>query len=179
MTIPDVAIGGIAAAIITALITFLGLIISKENKTSEFRQAWIDALRADFSSLLAHLHALRGTIKVLGITPESWKEARPDIVAVNQALSGIRLRLNPTEKQSKTIFVLLDSLEAKFKPGEALIDCDFGGLEKELIKEAQVFLKTEWKRVRSGELVFRIALSLSIMLVAAGLVIVVAWLLQI
>ena len=42
--IPDQAIGAIAAALIAGLISLLGLIISKEQKVSDFRQAWIDAL---------------------------------------------------------------------------------------------------------------------------------------
>lgn len=51
IAIPPVAIGAIGAALIAATVSLLGLIISKEQKTSEFRQAWIDALRSDLGSL--------------------------------------------------------------------------------------------------------------------------------
>lgn len=52
LVVPDAAIGAIAAASIAGLLAFLSLIIAKENKTSEFRQAWIDSLRLDLSKLI-------------------------------------------------------------------------------------------------------------------------------
>ena len=51
LNLPDVAIGTMIAAFIAGLVSLLSLIISKEQKVSEFRQAWIDALRAEISSL--------------------------------------------------------------------------------------------------------------------------------
>ena len=62
--IPDAAIGAIAAASIAGLLAFLGLIIAKENKTSEFRQAWIDSLRLDLSKLISNARAIRGAVAV-------------------------------------------------------------------------------------------------------------------
>jgi hypothetical protein len=50
MEISPVAIGAISAAIITGLLSLVGLIISKENKTSEFRQQWIDSFRKKFQN---------------------------------------------------------------------------------------------------------------------------------
>jgi hypothetical protein len=44
-------IGPVIAAIITGAIAFLASVLSKEQKTSEFRQAWIDALRNDLAEL--------------------------------------------------------------------------------------------------------------------------------
>jgi hypothetical protein len=49
--IPDQAVGAVIAAIIAGSIALLGLIISKEQKVSEFRQQWIDALRQDIAPL--------------------------------------------------------------------------------------------------------------------------------
>ena len=46
------------AALITALIVFVNLIVSKEQKTSEFRQAWIDGLRTDLSVFFSSARAL-------------------------------------------------------------------------------------------------------------------------
>ena len=54
--IPDVAIGAVVAALIAAIVSLLGLIISKEQKTSEFRQAWIDALRSDLTHLIHRIY---------------------------------------------------------------------------------------------------------------------------
>lgn len=42
-------------ALITGAFSLISLIISKENKTSEFRQEWINALREEISNFLANL----------------------------------------------------------------------------------------------------------------------------
>jgi hypothetical protein len=53
-------LAAIIAAIVAGLFSLLGLLIAKENKISDFRQAWLDSLRneiADFASavtLLCH-----------------------------------------------------------------------------------------------------------------------------
>jgi hypothetical protein len=44
------AIASIVAALITGAIAFINLTLSKEIKTSEFRQVWIDALRIDLAA---------------------------------------------------------------------------------------------------------------------------------
>jgi hypothetical protein len=36
-------------ALAGSAVTYIGLLISKESKTSEFRQEWIDALRNDIA----------------------------------------------------------------------------------------------------------------------------------
>ena len=61
--LPDIAVGAIGAALIAGVVSLLGLVISKEQKVSEFRQAWIDALRSDVASLISHVNAIHGAIQ--------------------------------------------------------------------------------------------------------------------
>ncbi len=62
MTFPKEAwplLSAIAAAFIAGAVSFIVTVLSKEQKTSEFRQAWIDALREDlaiFASQIVILH---------------------------------------------------------------------------------------------------------------------------
>jgi hypothetical protein len=56
--VPDAAIGATVAALIAGTVSLLGLIISKEQKTSEFRHAWIDALRSDLTAFLTQINAI-------------------------------------------------------------------------------------------------------------------------
>lgn len=87
--IPDIAIGAIAAALIAGLVSLLGLIISKEQKTSEFRQAWIDALRKELSAVIAHTNAIYGANAAsLGTLAELWKDVRDDYVGINEATAA-------------------------------------------------------------------------------------------
>jgi len=46
--------GAVGVATISGLISITGLVISKEQKLSDFRQAWIDALRDDISHFISH-----------------------------------------------------------------------------------------------------------------------------
>jgi len=58
--LPGALAGTIIAAVIAAIVSLLGLIISKETKVSEFRQAWIDSLRAEIAAVITHAQALHG-----------------------------------------------------------------------------------------------------------------------
>jgi len=48
-----IAIATVTASLIAALIAFVNLILTKELKTSEFRQAWINDLRKALSTFFA------------------------------------------------------------------------------------------------------------------------------
>jgi hypothetical protein len=154
--IPDAALGAICAAIVTSLIAVLGLIISKENKTSEFRQAWIDGLRAEISGVVGHLNVLVGSVRIVGRSKDGWKEARDDVSGLNKCVACIRLRLNPSEARSKVITKYLDDIEGCFRVDGALPETRINDLEKQLIVEGQALLKDEWLRVRRGETFFKI-----------------------
>ncbi|HKE96605.1 MAG TPA: hypothetical protein VKB34_20010, partial [Povalibacter sp.] len=52
-----VAIATVVASLIAGVFSFVNLTLNKEQKTSEFRQAWIDALRADLSAFFAAARA--------------------------------------------------------------------------------------------------------------------------
>src|SRR5690606_14295723 len=96
---PPLAIGAIVAALITGLVSFLGLIISKENKVSEFRQDWINSLRSELADLISHANAIHGAgVAASGSAGDMWNVVREDFVGINQAAANIRLRLNPREK---------------------------------------------------------------------------------
>lgn len=46
-----IALGAVLAAFLTGTVSFISLINSKEQKTSEFRQSWVDNLRNDIADL--------------------------------------------------------------------------------------------------------------------------------
>ncbi len=61
-----IAAGAILAAVIAGAFSFLSLVMSKEQKVSEFRQDWINSLREDickFVSAIVHLSAVYEGIK--------------------------------------------------------------------------------------------------------------------
>jgi hypothetical protein len=161
MAIPQELIpilGPITAAIIAGSISFIITVLSKDQKTSEFRQAWIDSLREDISELLANFSL---TIEVVsrkskyGATEEEIFEyalsRQNEIAKMHQLSIKIRLRLNPNEHQ--TILGFLDKLENNNWTPEKTKEAD--KLIVSFTTESQSILKKEWSRVKSGETSFR------------------------
>ncbi len=156
--LPEAAIGAICAAVIAAMFSLIGLAIAKENKTSEFRQAWIDALRDDFSALIAAIMAIHSAEGLQGeATPDWWKEVRADYVAANTAISRLRLRLNPAEPLSIELIALLKEIESIINSGFGEEPDRVRELEDEILALAARLLKQEWERVKTGEPAFSIA----------------------
>ena len=167
-----VPIGAVLAASITGAISFVSLVTSKEQKISEFRQAWIDAFRselADFSSqarrvslehIPVNLKALKAPLlEQLEIAdreaekPDPFHENRQRMA---QSYYALRLRLNPQEADHKQLLKHLDNVYEILNShsdsyGKCVIELD------NLIKAAQAVLKREWVRVKDGEGSYRVA----------------------
>ncbi len=171
----DGATGPILAALIAGVISLLGLIISKEQKVSDFRQAWIDALRAEIAAVITHANAIYGAhlAKFPG-EAETWRNCREDFVAINEAWAKIRLRLNPNEESSRAILRALKEHESLFAPGVVPDDAKLDAEGEKLLESTRVVLKQEWLRVRHGEPVFRIAKFVALLVIAA-LVLALVW----
>src|SRR5580693_4596696 len=97
------ALGLLAAAVMAAFVSFLGLVISKEQSVSEFRQQWIDGLGKDTAALIACIWGNRGDSIAGrgGMSEELWKDVKPDLVEFNKLVARIKLRLNPHESRSE------------------------------------------------------------------------------
>jgi hypothetical protein len=169
--LPKEIAGTIIAAVIAAFISLLGLVISKENKVSEFRQAWIDALRAEIAAVITHVHAVHGAyLAQFRDSSTLWQDVRADFGALNEAWSKIRLRLNSREQPSLAILRALEECENLFPSGGG--PPDFSKLEvidRKLLEATNAVLKEEWERVKRGELVYRGATILAGVLVIGGM----------
>lgn len=159
LELPDIAIGAISAAIIASFFSFLGLIISKEQKTSEFRQAWIDALRSEIAQLISSANAIHGamTSQRFESGASAWSTVRDDFVTINEATAKIRLRLNPNEDLSKAVLGKIEEIERMLAPGAPPDYSELNKKEKELVSQASALLKDEWRRVKKGEATYRAA----------------------
>ncbi|MBS0904348.1 hypothetical protein JK229_04315 [Pantoea dispersa] len=97
--------GAIIAAAIAGFIAFVGMIITKENKISEFRQSWIIELRA----LLASLISISDILRVdSGFEDKDINEARKE---ADKIIAEITLHLNnsnpsTSEKRFTSSYVL-------------------------------------------------------------------------
>jgi hypothetical protein len=168
--LPDQAVGAVAAALIAGLISLLGLIISKEQKVSDFRQAWIDALRSDIAAVITHAQSIHGAY--LAGHPskaELWRSVREDFVGVNEAWARIRLRLNPKEEPSIAVLQVLKEHESVFQGSGPPDLSRLENIDQRLLDTTQAVLKKEWTRVRSGERTYRISKWSAIVIVVLSL----------
>lgn len=153
---------------ITGAVGLLGLIITKESKVSEFRQAWIDALRSEVAALLAAVQMSltlitdsegKGIRDRDALTPEARTALAKSLHDANVALFTIRLRLNPTETDSKQILQTLDEIEKLSNDNDALSNALSSGramkLEGDLVTQSKIVLSSEWARVKKGEAYFK------------------------
>jgi hypothetical protein len=158
-------LGPIVAAIIGGAVAFLASVFSKELKTSEFRQAWIDSLRNDLAELISIALQLGDEIIVRHKAGEDTQAIKAhlrskeaEFLRLEACQARIRLRLNPKEHQ-----VLLGLVKAISEPS------DHDAKAEALIAESQRVLKAEWKRVKRGEPVFRVTKWLSLIVCGTAL----------
>jgi hypothetical protein len=164
-------LSALIAATITGVVSLLGLIVSKEQKISDFRQAWIDALRSEIAAVITHAQSLHGlSIAELTELPDLWKSSREDFVKINNAIMLIKLRLNPDEVESKAILEKLCELELVLVSFPISLTT-LTSIENSIIIHTRNLLKREWVRVKQGELVYKVARVLAAFVMVSGFLI--------
>lgn len=172
-----IPIGAITAAVIAGLFSYLSLVLSKEQKLSEFRQSWIDGLRDDLSSYIAAIHSVEyldhtyrwqhgENLKLVDLATA----IREPHMKAAISFSHIILRLNPGDKSAPQQDLVRVLQEAR----QAFIDRNYSeacSKFPELREKAQLVLKAEWERVKSGEPTYRWSKRITLLVLAAALVV--------
>ncbi|HHB7301286.1 TPA: hypothetical protein ACN7BG_003379 [Klebsiella pneumoniae] len=135
-------------AFLAAIGAMISLVITKELKTSEFRQAWISELRQALSNLLGYYEVLK---KDSIASDEERKSAYRGVTVIQ---SEIYLRLNHSNPSTEetTLREAIKSLNIKVSSGtpssELKDDID------NFTMASHNVLKKEWNRVKRGELLY-------------------------
>ncbi|ULR87411.1 hypothetical protein [Comamonas sp. B21-038] len=158
-------IATVAAAALAGLISLLVVVITKEQKVSEFRQQWIDALRADVSALLAAYSVAHQMViawkKDNRSESELWEKHKDLVTQADTLMSQIKLRLNPNEHLHQTLEKHLDQLDEQFASDKPCEEVNTETLDKRILETTRKILKEEWNRVRRGEATHRWALRIA------------------
>lgn len=161
--IPDVAIGAILAAIIGAMLSLAGLIVAKESKVSEFRQAWIDSLRSELASFASNLNSLADADTIdFESDAKRYDAVKEQTGKLNESYYSIALRLNVDEDSSKAVRDSMLKLSRAIKDPLLAAELDFDAEQGAFIKASNTLLKAEWKRVKAGEKVYQRTRSIAI-----------------
>lgn len=169
------AFGAIAAALIAGCFTFMALINLKEQKTSEFRQDWINALRKEISELVSSVYSLEFYYQygAKNSDPDFIKWIRETNQVYNQASSSILLRINQQEKEEPLKSInekFLTKLTAVLQAVSSQDYCAAAVNCNAIIEESKPLLKEEWKRVKAGERPFRISKWIAGLVFAVGII---------
>tara|TARA_R110000796_G_scaffold12887_20_gene42151 strand:+ start:428 stop:1063 length:636 start_codon:yes stop_codon:yes gene_type:complete len=162
------AIAAITAAFIGLIVAVTSAVIAKEQKVSEFRQAWIDALRndiAEFTALILFAISEKYRFKLPNETrmsqivfPNSTKESkqyekfkvqqRRSIDELTKASIIIKMKLNKEEHKK-----LLESIDnvMKFTREDGFFDGNEYKLVDTMLDNFHQALKKEWEVVKKGE----------------------------
>jgi len=175
-----IAIAAVAAALLSATISLINMIISKDQKTTEFRQEWINSLRVELSDLLALAKSVRAQSNIISFL-DSKPNREKEEEAINKLLDKVKnhskdlnnshtkilLFLNPKEHKK-----LIDLISTLVKNSNSTSnDKDFNANKQNdlIILESQEVLKTEWERVKNGERTFFLTKYLLMFLLLVGL----------
>jgi hypothetical protein len=133
--------------ILTVILAGFTLIVGKENKTSEFRQAWIDDQRADLATAIAaafaHCHATRPADKLMHLE------------AFDEAHARIELRENPSANEWAPVRTVLDEIRRLLIAGTGT-DALIGRQRTLILDHARIELKKNWQSVKQGETFFAV-----------------------
>ncbi|MGH8077423.1 MAG: hypothetical protein ACREPE_08890 [Lysobacter sp.] len=178
------SLGIVAAALVAATLSYLGLIIAKENKISEFRQTWIDALRQDMADYISAVRLIAQSHLHYDKLPrpatdelEYTLKMHPAYLASSASLARIRLRLNPCDPD-RTLRALNDTFLEQVETIQNLLQSekydDVLVLTNALHEHASPILQREWKRVKAGEPIYRNSKRFALVVLMA-LLVVFAW----
>ena len=153
----DGATTPIIAAGISGAVAFLAAIFTKETKTSEFRQNWIDGIRSDISELLAHANSLAFFVDSKkkyqveeGNIVQGLYDKADDLVAFHMCRRRIILRLNPTEHIDLIKEIEILGNIAPTEITSPIVKCRADNI----IRLSTNIFSKEWKRVKKGEPIF-------------------------
>jgi hypothetical protein len=169
--------GTILTSVIAASAATIGVVVTKDSNISEFRQKWIDALRADVSKLcsvsLALYHAnvkysLRDRVDGLIL-----RDSNVLVDEANDLSNRIRLRLDPKKpKQARLVDAtrrlagLCSSAQEGFDTTEREV--------QHVLDDALVVIEDAWEDVKRGEPRFRWAFRIALSALVLSLFVAVA-----
>lgn len=146
-------IGTITAAVIAAFVGFLSLVITKEQKVSEFRQAWIDGLRSDIADAISAASTLTVILQKPSDPPSD--AMLREWARFAASLSRIELRLNLKEEPHQSLNACIQDAQDLMRRMEAYSSdydqSEWEALQDRVVEISQRLLKIEWDIVKAGE----------------------------
>lgn len=146
----------VTVALIAAGFAYLGFVLTKEAKVSEFRHQWIELLRNDLSQLLSKATEFQLLFSIFcegkgqaNIYSKFIQEHSANSHEILMLVERVKFRLNPA-KDSELLELLTELGEIISNPKNLKSD-SLESVSKRLSKISHSLFKTEWERVKKGE----------------------------
>lgn len=159
------AVATVLAALVAGGIARANLIASKESKISEFRQAWIDAVREDLAILFAStrvmLRAAHEAASAIGAQQGQFPKEKVADARHNAAETyhRVRLRLNAGQTDHKNLrdflHKMMNDLQSFASNRDGISAADVTMSVEVAAMYAESVLKNEWEAVKKGEAAYR------------------------
>ncbi len=159
--------GAVVAALIAGLFSFFNLVLSKEQKLSELRQAWIDGLRDDLATCLAAVSMVEYLGRIHRSSVGLSNAAHEPHMNVTASFTRILLRLNPSDKSAAQTQLILELNILKEHFNASRFEEAVGCISK-IREQGQLVLKAEWERVKQGEPTFRWSKRIALLVLLAA-----------
>jgi len=173
------AIATVTAAFVAAFVAFVSSVLSKEQKTSEFRYTWLNSVLDDIAKFTGAAESISGA--AWSHFKKEGKEqaeaflasAEPQIREMLAAYYRARIRLYPQEHHE--VLKALESLQALFLKGDVPDPAKVDPLVRDIVRVSHEALKAEWRRVKRGETTFRWTKYISLVVIGLAIVIGIAF----
>lgn len=139
----------ILVAVITATAGWLALVLTKEQKVSEFRQKWVDELRQDIAILISGAQLIITQKNKSNEAVEAVETDETHKKELMHATQRIKYRLNPYDAEGLIDYI--DELISLIISGENINRAQLESLIKSIDDTGHTILKSEWERVKKGE----------------------------
>jgi len=146
-----------STASVAALVSIYGVMMSKEQSISEFRQTWINELRdeiAEFLSITTHLANIN---TIIHPSQDILTSHYKILLNLNNISFKLQLRLNPDEYQPEINLIeeinniVKSQLLSKDDNELNVMNEKLHELTKTFVDKSTIILKKEWERVKQGE----------------------------
>lgn len=142
-------------AFVAGIFSLFNLINNKEQKISEFRQAWIDGLRSDICGLTSSLIYISyySSIRIIN-NPNEAKDIEGSHKQFITCSASILTKVNAQDPDGKlkkindNFLEVFDKIQIDFNASNYI---EASKLTRELLDASQPLLKAEWERVKNGE----------------------------
>lgn len=173
------AIATVTAAFVAGGVAFLSSVLSKEQKTSEFRYAWLNSVLDDIAKFTALAESFRTSTSArfrAGDT-EGTQSSSVEVDARNSEMLAAyyraRIRLYP--QQHLQVLQALERLKTLVVSANPHTPEELDTLIVAIVESSHNALKSEWGRVKRGELTFRLTKYIALAVLVIAVVIAALW----